>query len=76
MDRGETLWSVLSYLLMHGSITTVELITVVITLPADVKFNRYIEVYHREHDPPDHSLFDDQIELEHSNLVNSSDAGT
>ena len=65
---------------MHGSIillcaTYIELITVV-SLSTDVKFNRYIEVYHREHDPPDHSLFDDQIELEHSNLVNSSDAGT
>lgn len=42
---------------------------------ADIKFNRYIEVYHREHDPPDHSLFDDQTEQDNSNFINSSDNG-
>ena len=43
--------------------------------PADVRFSRYIEVYHREHDPPDHSLFDDQTEQGMFNFVNSSDTG-
>lgn len=49
-------------------------LTEIFLILADVKFSRYIEVYHREHDPPDHSLFDDQIDQTDSNF-NSSDTG-